>query len=57
MHGDAKKGPLIGETTEGTFGWRVAAALQGLCFFVLVGFARNPPLLPAALAFVSYMWV
>ena len=43
MHGDAKKGPLIEETTERTAGWRVAAALQGPCFLVLAEFARNPP--------------
>ena len=30
---EMKKQPLIGETTERAVGWRVAAALQGPCFF------------------------
>ena len=49
-----KNSPLIVGTTERTAGGRVAAALQGHCFLVLVEFARNPPLLPAALVFVPY---
>ena len=58
IHGDAKKkSPLIGETIEGVVGRRVAAALHEPRFFVLEESARNLPLLPAALAFVSYGWV
>ena len=45
---------LVEKPSEKTDGWRVAAALQGPCFLVLVDLARNPPLLSAAPAFVSY---
>ena len=46
--------PLIGEATERTAGWGVAAALHGPCFLVLSELTRSPPLLPAAYSFVSY---
>ena len=49
-----KKSPLIEKVTEGTAGWRVAVALQGLCFLVLSVFTRSPPLLPAALVYLRY---